>query len=52
MLTVLERIMARCGRQSPHRVSPHCFIAVGILNIEHALMNVIAKTTNKDTGKE
>ena len=34
VLTVLERIMARCGLQSPHRVSPHCFIAVGILNIE------------------
>ena len=29
----LERIMARCGLQSPHLVSPHCFIAVGILNI-------------------
>ena len=25
--------MARCGLQSPHLVSPHCFIAVGILNI-------------------
>ena len=32
VLTVLERIMVRCGLQSPHRVSPHCFIAVGILN--------------------
>ena len=26
---LMLRIMARCGRQSPHRASPHCFIALG-----------------------
>ena len=35
VVTVLDRIMAKCGLQSPHLVSPHCFIAVGILNTEN-----------------
>ena len=35
VVMVLDRIMAKCGLLSPHFVSPHCFIAVGILNPEN-----------------
>ena len=41
LMSVLDRIMARCGPQSTHLVSPHCFIAVATLNIRKKLAFMI-----------